>query len=202
MTQGQYNHLKDMNGFVKIECDQTSLEQVMHTLHNHCQEQAIKMQCLGMQLPFTDAWEKLAPELKGRKGRKDYCIDSVCKAFFHGVSIKLYDCKSAPLIPKKDMRLYDDKHKIAAQEGYQPLASSNFVERWDRGAPFFDKTWKEVGVTTSMVYHIADEIRVGVMVMQDDVLVGKHWPKNEETPEQWVGYNVWGITASSTRRMP
>ena len=44
-----------------------------------------------------------------------------------------------------------------------------------------------------MVYHIADEIRVGVMVMQDDILVGKHWPKNvEETPEQWVGYNVWG----------
>ena len=66
------------------------------------------------------------------------------------------------------------------------------MESWERGAPFFDKTWKEVGVTTSMVYHIADEIRVGVMVMQDDILVGKHWPKNEETPEQWVGYNVWG----------
>ena len=96
-------------------------------------------------------------------------------------------------IPREDMRLYDDKHKIAAQEGYQPLVSSNFVESWDRGAPFFDKTWKEVGVTTSMVYHIADEIRVGVMVIQDDILVGKHWPKNvKETPEQWVGYNVWG----------
>ena len=81
------------------------------------------------------------------------------------------------VIPREDMRLYDDKHKIAAQEGYQPLVSSNFVESWDRGAPFFDKTWKEVGV----------------MVMQDDILVGKHWPKNiEETPEQWVGYNVWG----------
>ena len=60
------------------------------------------------------------------------------------------------------------------------------MERWDRGAPFFDKTWKEVGITW------ADEIRVGVMVMQDDILVGKHWPKNEKTPEQWVGYNVWG----------
>jgi hypothetical protein len=31
------------------------------------------------------------------------------------------------------------------------------------------------------------------MVMQDDVLVGKHWPKNiEETRGQWVGYNMWG----------
>ena len=66
------------------------------------------------------------------------------------LSIKLYDCKLAPPIPKKDMRLYDDKHKVAAKEVYQPLVSSNFVESWDRGAPFFDKTWKEVGV---MVYH-------------------------------------------------
>ena len=177
MTQGHYNQLKDMNGFVKIECNQTSLEHVMHTLHNHCKANNIKMRLFGLQIPFADSWEKLAPELEGCKACS---INSVCEAFFHGVSIKLYDRESAPPIPKEDMRLYDDKHKIAAQEGYQPLASSNFVERWDRGAPFFDKTWKEVGVTTSMVYHIADEIRVGVMVMQDDILVGKHWPKNIE----------------------
>ena len=68
-----------------------------------------------------------------------------------------------------------------------------FVESWSRATPFFDKTWKEVGIATSMVYHIADEMRVGIIVMQDDILVGKHWPKNvEEAPAQWVGYNIWG----------
>ena len=83
-------------------------------------------------------------------------------------------------IPREDMRLYEDKVEIAAQEDYRPIVLSDVVESWDRGAPFFNKTWKEVGVTTSMVYHIADEIGVGVMVMQDDILVGKHWPKNIE----------------------
>ena len=96
-------------------------------------------------------------------------------------------------IPREDIKLYDDKIEIAAHENYQPIVVSDFVQGWERGAPFFDKTWKEVGVTTSMVYRIADEIRVGVMVMQDDILVGRHWPKNrEEAPEQWVGYNAWG----------
>ena len=28
--------------------------------------------------------------------------------------------------------------------------------------------------------------------MHDDILVGKHWPKGQEEPKQWVGYNVWG----------
>ena len=111
-------------------------------------------------------------------------------------------------IPREDIRLYEDKVEIAAQEDYRPIVLSDVVESWDRGAPFFNKTWKEVGVTTSMVYHIADEIGVGVMVMQDDILVGKHWPKNIcETPEQWVGYNVWGdhgffYTSDAMRHLP
>ena len=82
--------------------------------------------------------------------------------------------------------------RSAARENYRPIVLADFVDGWERGEPFFDKTWKEVGVSTSMVYCIADEIRVGVMVMQDDILVAKHWPKNSEEPKQWVGYNVWG----------
>jgi hypothetical protein len=54
-------------------------------------------------------------------------------------------------IPREGKRLYDDTLKVVAQEGYQPLVSSDFVESWGRGAPFFEKTWKEVGVTASMV---------------------------------------------------
>ena len=97
-------------------------------------------------------------------------------------------------IPKQDKKLYDEKLKVAAQENYRPIAVADFVDSWERGQPFFDKTWKEVGVSTAMVYCIADRIRVGVMVMQDDILVAKHWPedKKEPEPEQWVGYNVWG----------
>ena len=34
------------------------------------------------------------------------------------------------VIPREDMRLYDDTLKIAAQENYQPLLSSNFVTSW------------------------------------------------------------------------
>ena len=56
------------------------------------------------------------------------------------------------------MRLYDNTLKIAAKERFQTLASSSFVENWEREAPLFDKTWEEVGVTTSMVYRIADAL--------------------------------------------
>ena len=59
-----------------------------------------------------------------------------------------------------------------------PIVSNNCVEGRSRETPFFDKTWKEVGVTTSMVYHVANGIRVGVMVMQDGIPVGKRWPNN------------------------
>lgn len=43
-----------------------------------------------------------------------------------------------------------------------------------------------------MVYHIVDELHVGVMVTHDDIIVGKHWPRKVEVPpEQWLGYYVW-----------
>ena len=67
----------------------------MDTLHTHSQEQHIKTQCLDVQLPLTDAWEKLAPELKGRTIQG---IVSVCDAFVHGVRIKLFDRGTTSLI--------------------------------------------------------------------------------------------------------
>jgi hypothetical protein len=38
-------------------------------------------------------------------------------------------------IPKEDMKLYEDKVEIAAQEDYSPIVATDFVQSWERGAP-------------------------------------------------------------------
>jgi len=107
-------------------------------------------------------------------------------------------------IPKKGTWLYEDKLNIAANEGCQPLVSSNFVDRWEREAPFFAKTWKEVDVATSMVYHLADEIRVGVMAMQDDILGGgpNIGLRSKRNPNNGWATLSGDIMVSSTPRIP
>ena len=100
---------------------------------------------------------------------------------------------------KRRRQKYADVVTYGAAGNYVPLTSDDYVASWARAAPFFDKTWKDVGVSTAMVYHIADQIRVGVLVMHDDVLVGKHWHKDNPEPTRWVGYNVWGNHGFPTR---
>ena len=72
---------------------------------------------------------------------------------------------------KEDVKKYADVVTYGAVGNYVPLISDDYVASWARAAPFFGKTWKDVGVSTAMVYHIADQIRVGVLVMHDDVSV-------------------------------
>ena len=91
-------------------------------------------------------------------------------------------------ISQEDLKRYADVVTYGSQDNHVPLFTN--VARWVRAAPFFDKTWRDVGVSTSMVYHIADQIKVGVLVMHGDTLVGKRWPKYNPEPTRWVGYNV------------
>ena len=102
-------------------------------------------------------------------------------------------------ISKEDVKKYADVVTYGAAGNYVPLTSEDYVASWARAAPFFDKTWKDVGVSTTTVYHIAGQIKVGVLVMHDDTLVGKHWHEDNPEPTRWVGYNVWGHHGFSTR---
>ena len=103
---------------------------------------------------------------------------------------------------KRRPQTYADVVTYGSVGNYAPLISDDYVASWVRAAPFFDKTCKDVGVSTAMVYRIADQIKVGVLVMHDDTSVGKHWHKDKPEPTRWVGYNVWGDHGFSTRPSP
>ena len=100
---------------------------------------------------------------------------------------------------RQKTKKYADAVTHGSVGDYVPLISDDYVASWVRAALFFGKTWKDVGVSTTMVYHIADKIKVGVLVMHDDTLVGKHWHEYNPGPTRWVGYNVWGNHGFSTR---
>ena len=38
-------------------------------------------------------------------------------------------------IPKEDMKLYEDKVEIAAQEDYSPIVATDFVQSWEEQLP-------------------------------------------------------------------
>lgn len=147
------------------------------------------MLCLGLQRPFNGFWVVLGSTYKSCT---EHSIDALSNAITHGTTINMYDGTSAPLNLKRDIQLDADNHPLAAQDGYRTPMSRNCVDSRERGAPFCDEPWKDVGDATTMVYLIVDEIRVGVMVMQDDILMHKHWPKHAEAPTgQCIRYIVW-----------
>ena len=130
--------------------------------------------------------------------------NSVVEALLHSRPLMFYSITMRPSnipssISKEDFKRYADVITYAPWDNDTPLNLGDCVETWTREAPFFDKTWRDVGVNTTMVYHMADQIKVGVLVMHDDILVGKHWQEGEPEPTRWVGYNVWGNHGFSTR---
>ena len=58
-------------------------------------------------------------------------------------------------LSKEDLERCADVVTYVSLGDYVPLISDECVASWVRAAPFFDKTWKDVGISTAMVYHIA-----------------------------------------------
>ena len=156
MTQEHYDALNGKVGHAIVQVDPVSLKEVVNNLHHLAVEHKAQRKrdpsgsqthrqlrsCLcGLSFPLKEPWVTMAHHFEGRT---EYSIDNLRHLFECGVTVHLYSYQTV----KDEFRINKPKVTYAANGAYQALNFGDRVETWTRGAPFFDKTWKDVGVST------------------------------------------------------
>ena len=95
---------------------------IVRAINNHCND-------------WFKVLQRRWPQHKDRHGSVEALLRSR-PMMFRFIIVRPTNIPEA--IPREEMRLYEDKIEITGQENYRPIVVSDFVQSWEKGAPFFD----------------------------------------------------------------